>query len=682
MLLTFVIAGTVLLFTYSGIRKRTQGSLEILHTQGKTLLTILTEATDNAIRANGYFWDSFISRITPVAQLTFENYNAEEALAWLNVNAPEVTTLAVYQFDDRLALISSAVNTDLEPHEGILEDFFDAASELLADSSAFQSLIFLPDTLHESATALFLEIDSTRTKGVCMELDFPELWEVENEIGIGPLIQRLGEAPNVVYIFYQDPEGLIFSSTPIDSALTIESDPFLRETFNGDTLASRTVFFQGQEVLEFAEPFTSTLYPDGLFRLGISLEAFNAARTEFNRQMIALAIVLFLVAALIPLYLGLRSERTALGISLARTKSLSDTVLESMHSGVIAINADNSIELANKRLGELFSLSSDINADLQGAKDWRTSVLAEYLPADIFDFDTNDTLSRSSFDDTSQEFEAVVAGARKHFLYTVASIGSQDSADSGKALVIYDYTHQRELEEVNARRERLVELGDLAAGVAHEIRNPLNAISLAAQRLDAEFAEQITTERKEFSFFTSQIRKETTRLDAIVSRLLGLTREPKSKPPLDLISDLFTEWIRFMQPEFERDNVSLTTEIAPDVSARMDKDKLRQTLGNLYRNSIEAFNGSANNDKASSLNINIVLKESEESVQALISDNGPGIPPEIVEKLFNPYFTTKSDGSGLGLSISFRLVSDMGGSLEYDKSYTKGARFIITLPSA
>jgi two-component system, NtrC family, sensor histidine kinase HydH len=687
LLLTFVIAGTVLIFTYSGIRKRTQGSLEILHTQGRTLLTVLTEATDNAIRANGYFWDSFISRITPVAQLTFKDYNAEDALVWLKENAPEVTALAVYQFDDHLALLSSAVSADLEPHAGIEEDFFEAASELFADTSAFQSLIFLPDALHESATALYLEIDSTRTKGVCMELDFPGLWELENEIGIGPLIQRLGEAPNVVYIFYQDPEGLIFSSTPVDSALSIHSDPFLEETFNGDTLASRTLLFQDQSVLEFAEPFSSTLYPDGLFRLGISLDTFNAAKAEFNRQMIALAIVLFLVAALIPLYLGLRSEHTTLGISLARTQSLSATVLESMRSGVIAINADNSIELANQRVKELFSLDDESKDELQGASDWRTTALAKYLPADIFDTLSGDpdvADSQGLSNDTPQEFEALVSGERKHFLYTVAPIGSSGSGapgDSGKALVIYDYTRQRELEEENARRERLVELGDLAAGVAHEIRNPLNAISLAAQRLDAEFAEQITTERKEFSFFTSQIRKETNRLDAIVSRLLGLTRAPKAKPQLNSVSDLFAEWIRFMQPEFDRDNVSLATDIDIALSARLDRDKLRQALGNLYRNSVEAFKESQSVPGADNppLKIAIKLSQSEQGVKALISDNGPGIPAEVVDKLFTPYFTTKPEGSGLGLSISFRLITDMGGSLEFDKSYTDGARFVITL---
>ncbi len=675
LLLAFLIAGTVFAFTYTTIDKRTQSSLELLQGQGQTLLTILIQSADNAIRANGYFWESFISRVSPVAQLTFEDYDSEDALVWLHDNAPEVTALSVYQFNDRLALISSATNTDIEPHSGIESDFFEAASALLADTTAYQSLIFLQDSLHESITALFLEIDSTRSQGLCMALDFPDLWEMENDIGIGPLIQRLGEAPNVVYILFQDPDGLVFSSTEVDSALAIDADPFLSATFAGDTSTTRVWSFQGEEVIEFVEPFTSTLYPAGLFRLGISLERFTAAKSEFNRQMIALALILFLVAALIPLYLGLRKERTALGISLARTQSLSATILESMRSGVIAINSDNSVELVNQQIGEMFCLGED----LRGARDWRRTGLADFLPADIFE---RENIVESE-NVTTHEFEVVVAGERKCFLYTVAVIPSDGSGDSGKALVMYDYTHQRELEASNARRERLVELGDLAAGVAHEIRNPLNAISLAAQRLDAEFSEQITTDRKEFSFFTSQINKETTRLDGIVSRLLGLTRAPKLAPEIHSVGEVIEEWLRFMQPELERDSVTLVAEVDLSIVARFEKDKLRQALGNLYRNSVEAFadKNEPRNSSSERLKMLIELEKTEETVCVVVSDNGPGISEEIVGKLFTPYFTTKAEGSGLGLSICFRLIADMGGALEYDSSYADGARFTITLPT-
>ena len=676
--MTFVIAGAVFVFAYSSIRKRTQGSFEILRNQGQTLLTILTQATDNAIKANGYFWESFVSRVTPVAQLTFSGRDATAALSWLEDNVPEVTPLAVYQFDDHLTLLSSAINDNTEPHANLETDFFDAASALFADTTEFQSLVFLPDTTHESTSALFLELDSTRTKGVCMALDFPELWEMENDIGIGPLIQRLGEAPNVVYIFFQDTIGLVFSSTAIDSALSIESDPFLSQAYAGDTLSTRIWEFRGAKVLELVEPFSSDRYPDGLFRLGISLEVFNAAKAEFNRQMITLAIILFLVAALIPLYLGLRSERTALGISLAQTQSLSAAVLESMRSGVIAINADNSIELVNQRLKDMFALDED----LQGAADWRNTGLARYLPPDIFERLSSQDESDSGSLPATNEFEATVSGEHKRFLHTVAPILSAGRAQVGKALVIYDYTRQRELEAEHARRERLVELGDLAAGVAHEIRNPLNAISLAAQRLDAEFAEQITDERAEFSFFTTQIKKETKRLNAIVSRLLGLTRAPKQELQVVAIAGVIEEWLRFMQPECERDKVTLTAELDKTVESRLDRDKLRQALSNLYRNSVEAFvvARETNPEQTQRLHISISLERNDKTAKILITDNGPGIPESVVDKLFTPYFTTKPEGSGLGLSISYRLVSDMGGLLTFDSAYSDGARFEIRFP--
>ena len=107
--------------------------------------------------------------------------------------------------------------------------------------------------------------------------------------------------------------------------------------------------------------------------------------------------------------------------------------------------------------------------------------------------------------------------------------------------------------------------------------------------------------------------------------------------------------------------------------ARVDPDKLRQTLGNLYRNATEAVTGS------SCLDVDIMLKRSNDLLQIVFTDNGPGITPDSAEKLFTPYYTTKESGAGLGLSISYRLINDMQGTLELDKSYSGGARFVISL---
>ncbi len=658
--LSSLTALVILLLTYTGIKRNQSESFEILKNQGVTLLQTLVESADNAITANSYFWDSFVSKVTPIAGRAFSGADADSVLAIFSNTIEDITPIAAYTFNDHLALTSSALNPDFEftgqPEEIILE----AATELLADSAIFQSLVFLPDSLSGAPSAIFLELDSTRSRGVCLLLNFPGLWEMENEIGIGRLIQRLGSARSVEYIFFQDPDGIVFSSTFIDSALAIESDPFLSAAFEADSVSSRLYLFGQTEALELVAPFSSALYQDGLFRLGLSLDAYNAGKDAFTQQMGLLAAILFLVAILTPLYFASRKERRALGRSLARAKSLSDTILDSMHSGVLAIRPDDSIELVNNRLREMFALS---DAPSEGTY-WRQTELKARLPEDIFE--------RNDSEENTREFEITLNGQKKSFLYSVAPIGDQDE-NSGRALVIYDYTHQKELEEEAARKARLAELGDLAAGVAHEIRNPLNAISLAAQRLAAEYAPKDENDKSDFSFFTSQIKSETGRLNDIVTRLLGLTRVPKTEAKVADIGSIIEEWARFMDSEFNRDQARVTVDVTRSSEARVDADKLRQTLGNLYRNAIEAVTNS------SLLNVDIALNLCDNYLKIIFTDNGPGITPESAEKLFTPYYTTKESGAGLGLSISYRLINDMGGTLEIDKSYGAGARFVISL---
>ncbi|HSH00313.1 MAG TPA: ATP-binding protein, partial [candidate division Zixibacteria bacterium] len=236
---------------------------------------------------------------------------------------------------------------------------------------------------------------------------------------------------------------------------------------------------------------------------------------------------------------------------------------------------------------------------------------------------------------------------------------------------------QKELEEEAARRARLAELGDLAAGVAHEIRNPLNAISLAAQRLDLEFAGQVQHDAEQFRFFTGQIKDESKRLDGIVTRLLDLTRAPKVEIESQPVAEIITDWAGFMRPEIERDKVNLVVTLDESLRAKVDRNKLRQALGNLYRNAHEAFLSGPR--RAGHLEVTLELRKLDDHAALIFTDNGPGVTPEIADKMFTPYFTTKENGAGLGLAISYRLIADMGGALELDKTYTDGARFVMTL---
>jgi len=237
--------------------------------------------------------------------------------------------------------------------------------------------------------------------------------------------------------------------------------------------------------------------------------------------------------------------------------------------------------------------------------------------------------------------------------------------------VIYDYTHIRELEESARRRERLTELGDLAAGVAHEIRNPLNAISIAAQRLLGEFEPKENID--EFNAFAGQIKTEAGRLNDIVNRFLSMARD-RGKASQDInISDVLDDTIKLVDLGIQRDDIKIVADIQPEVFASVSEDRFKQLVINLVRNAVQACEKMGGE-------VIIGFKEESESLILSVKDTGPGIPENIRNKIFTPYFTTRDKGTGLGLSIVHQIVEEFGGRIEVFSPEGGGAEFRVKIP--
>jgi len=244
--------------------------------------------------------------------------------------------------------------------------------------------------------------------------------------------------------------------------------------------------------------------------------------------------------------------------------------------------------------------------------------------------------------------------------------------DAGQVVVVYDITRLKEFERKSARRERLSEMGNLAAGVAHEIRNPLNTISIAAQRLAAEF--EPPDKREEFIAFTGQIRAETKRLNQIITRFLDLTRVKTATPKPVRIDAIVSETVDFFKLEADTLAIDLTADTEADLEVRADPDAIKQVLTNLFTNAREALDGQPGR-------IQITVSKSGRGVKIVFEDSGPGIPPELREKVLTPYFTTKDSGTGLGLPTVDRIVTDLGGEVRIEASDLGGAKFVILLSS-
>jgi signal transduction histidine kinase len=214
-------------------------------------------------------------------------------------------------------------------------------------------------------------------------------------------------------------------------------------------------------------------------------------------------------------------------------------------------------------------------------------------------------------------------------------------------------------------------MGNLAAGVAHEIRNPLNTISIAAQRLSSEFATGRDSE--EYLSITNQIRSETKRLNEIISKFLTLAREEKKRYTTMNLSDFITRTVEFFQPETDKLELDLSVKVEPGLQVEADADSLKQVFINLFNNAKEALGGKSGE-------ISVVAQAHGDTIEIAFSDSGPGVKKELREKIFTPYFTTKEAGTGLGLATVHKIISDLGGDIRVEDGDLGGARFVITIP--
>lgn len=232
-------------------------------------------------------------------------------------------------------------------------------------------------------------------------------------------------------------------------------------------------------------------------------------------------------------------------------------------------------------------------------------------------------------------------------------------------------------------RDRLAALGQMAAGLAHEVKNPLGAIKGAAQLL-SEPADRSSLDPASQEF-VSIILEEVDRLDRVVGSVLDYARPRQTNlGPLDL-NAVVKRTLQVLSQD-RQDECQVETELGSDIPlVRADAEQLRQVLFNLVRNAIQAMNGRGRitvltrrgGDRADAPSA-----ESREWAEVAVRDEGPGIPDKIQQSLFVPFFTTKTKGTGLGLSISQRMIEEMGGRIEVASQPGYGATFTVILPLA
>ena len=235
----------------------------------------------------------------------------------------------------------------------------------------------------------------------------------------------------------------------------------------------------------------------------------------------------------------------------------------------------------------------------------------------------------------------------------------------------------RESRAIIQRHEKLASLGTLAAGLAHEIRNPLTAINVRIHSLKRGLI-QGSSEHEDATVIGSEIR----RLEGMVREFLRFARPAEPKFVTVSADSLLARVQRLLAGQLEKNAIQLALESPPDIWIRVDPQQVEQALINLVQNAAESIGRDGRIRLCARTDTARLAGPARPVVVLEVRDTGKGIPLEVQKRLFDPFFTTKEEGTGLGLSIAARIVEQQGGTLQYTTELNRGTTFALMLPPA
>ena len=256
----------------------------------------------------------------------------------------------------------------------------------------------------------------------------------------------------------------------------------------------------------------------------------------------------------------------------------------------------------------------------------------------------------------------------KHFLIHVKPF--RRSID-GYILLFRDITGEKRMQELMSMVDRLSSVGIMAASLAHEIRNPLTSVKVLAQTL----AQDLSGPKK---MMAMKISKHVDRVNELISKLLFYSKPSSSKPRYIKASDIVKEVIDILEPQISERNIRIEFDPADQVEIFVDPKDLQQILINLLINAMDACEGIPGCTIRIECGISDVFADTKQKYAYIkISDSGKGIPEEELDKIFYPFYTTKKDGTGLGLYVVHKLVKDNGGIVEVRSKQGIGTEFTL-----
>lgn len=660
--ITAIIAVVMLASSFIELNQSKKEIFSLLYGHSSSLLQTIIKSSENTLNSSFEIEDLITERLLDNARMirkldSLKAINKKELISLANKN----NLYRVNIFDSKGNRVLS--NRIPEPDHIHGEENINRYEELspILKGEVDEYIIGLKKAEFSDGERYAVAVARSNNLGaIVINLDAKNFLEFRKKIGIGVILKGISTHHGIEYIILQDTLGILAASEKIDSVDAIINSDFLMRAIASDSVFSRTINQAGVEVYEVVERFMLNNELVGLYRLGVSLEDIRNVEDRMLRRLFIISLILTAISIIVLSIIFTNQNLKTVSKEYENFKTMTSSVLENMSEAVIVLDKKNKITLFNKSAEDLFDIKSDIVIGNQ------ISLFENGILIFIESIIKNFNEKNSTF-----EKQLLLKGEDKFLSFSISQVIDPQTQQLNFTIVIKDLTETKRMEDEAKRNEKLSAMGELASGVAHEIRNPINAIGMIAQRLNKEFTP--TTDKNEYLDITQLLRDEVNRINKIITQFLSYAK------PIDLIikpvdaKQYFDEIYHLFEDQTKQNRIKFILQSGGSFIIHLDPDLIKQSLMNIIQNAIDAIKA----------NGEVILNYSKFKGDLVIEikDNGIGMSQEQIKKIFDLYFTTKQDGNGLGLSISQKIIAQHNGSISVQSKVNLGTTFKITIPT-
>ena len=393
--------------------------------------------------------------------------------------------------------------------------------------------------------------------------------------------------------------------------------------------------------------------------VGLDMASIEETIKSDTRHTVIMGIILLLIGFAGIALLFLAQSYRVTRMSLSRIKAFSDNLVENMPIGLVTIDNNQKITSLNQVAGSILSLSA---AEVIGEN--ATQAVPEELLKLLENLDTKKGVVENEIDCTVRKGKVIPLEV------SATLLNDENGMFLGYVLLFKDLSEVRSLRKEIARNQRLASVGRLAAGVSHEIRNPLSSIKGFATYFKERYHD--VPENQQISNLMIQ---EVDRLNRVVGQLHEFARPITiSKKPIK-VRTLLENSLKLIERQTSEANIKIETDIDAEIGdVFIDPDRINQVFLNLYLNAIESMKNGGN------LHVSLLNSEKKDGIEIRVRDTGTGISEDDLTHIFDPYFTTKASGTGLGLAIVHNIIEVHNGEVKVDSMLGQGTTITILLP--